>query len=137
MICRVLKKTLQPVGFDGFQFKHSSMDNLPESILAPMHRNPGGGLQYTWDGTAPLIPAWELRLELITGSGYRQGVFSLLRVHIENPLLLDVNLLGYEFRMALSSAVQRAMNRIPTAASSEVREKFAVTAKVASASSSD
>jgi UDP-GlcNAc:undecaprenyl-phosphate/decaprenyl-phosphate GlcNAc-1-phosphate transferase len=137
MICRVLKKTLQPVGFDGFRFKHSSMDNLPESILTPMQRDPGGGLQYSWDGTAPPVPAWELRLELITGSGYRLGVFSLLRVHIENPLLLDVNLLSYEFRMALSSAVQRAMNRIPTAAGSELREKFAVTVKVASALSSD
>jgi hypothetical protein len=77
------------------------------------------------------------QLELITGSSYKLGVFSLLRVHIENPLLLDVNLLGCEFRMALSSAVQRAMNRIPTAVSSEVHEKFAITVKAASASSSD
>jgi UDP-GlcNAc:undecaprenyl-phosphate GlcNAc-1-phosphate transferase len=137
MICRVLKKTLQPVGFDGFQFKHSSMDNLPESIFTPMQRNPGGGLQYGWNGAATSDQAWELRLELITGSGYRLGVFSLLRVHIENPLLLDVNLLSCEFRVALSSAVQRAMNGIPTAACSEVRQESAVTVRAASAPSSD
>jgi UDP-GlcNAc:undecaprenyl-phosphate GlcNAc-1-phosphate transferase len=137
MICRVLKKTLQTVGFDGFQFKHSSMDNLPESIFTPMQRNPGGGLQYGWNGTATSDQAWELRLELITGSGYRLGVFSLLRVHIENPLLLDVNLLSYEFRVALSSAVQRAMKGIPTTAYSEARQESAVTVRAASASSSD
>ena len=137
MICRVLKKTLQPVGFDGFQFKNSSMENLPESFLTPMQRNPGGGLRYGWDGTAGPDPAWELRLELITGSGYKLGVFSLLRVHIENPLSLDVNLLSYEFRMALSSAIQRALNSIPASARSGVRKEFAVTAKAASASSSD
>jgi UDP-GlcNAc:undecaprenyl-phosphate GlcNAc-1-phosphate transferase len=137
MICRVLKKSLQPIGFDGFQFKQSSMDNLPESICAPMQRNPAGGLQYGWNGAATTVPAWELQLELITGAGNRLGVFSFLRVHIENRLLLDVNLLSYEFRIALSSAVQRATNRIPTAASSEVREKFAITVKAASASSSD
>jgi len=137
MICRVLRKNLQPVGFDGFQFKNSSMDNLPESFFTPMQRNQGGGLQYGWDGEAVSDAAWGLRLELITSSGHRLGFLFLFRTHIENPLLLDVNLLSYEFRMALSSAVQRAINGIPASTRSGVRKEFAVTAKAASASSSD
>jgi UDP-GlcNAc:undecaprenyl-phosphate GlcNAc-1-phosphate transferase len=137
MICQVLKKTLEPVGFDGFQFKNSSMDNLPESIFAPMHRNPNGGMLYSWNGVGTLAPAWELRLGLVTSAGYSLGVFSLLRVHIENTLLLDVNLLNHEFRLALSSAVHRALSKIPAAASPEMRDKFSVTVKAATASSSD
>ena len=137
MICRVLKKTLQPVGFDGFQFKYPAVEGFSEASFAPMRRAPGGGLQHSWDGEAVSDAAWGLRLELITSSGHRLGFLFLFRTHIENPLLLDVNLLSYEFRMALSSAVQRVMNRIPTAASSDVPEKFAVTVRAASASSSD
>jgi len=137
MICRVLEKSLQPVGFDGFQFKYPPVESFSESSFAPMRRAPGGGLQHSWDGEAVSDAAWGLRLELITSSGHRLGFLFLFRTHIENPLLLDVNLLSYEFRMALSSAVQRAMNRIPTAASSKVREKFAVTVRAASASSLD
>lgn len=137
MICRALEKSLQPVGFDGFQFKYPAVESFSESSFAPMRRAPGGGLQHSWDGEAVSDAAWGLRLGLITRSGHKLGFLFLFRTHIENPLLLDVNLLNYEFRMALSSAVQRAMNRIPTAASSEVREKFAVTVRAASASSSD
>lgn len=137
MICRALEKGLQPVGFDGFQFKYPAVESFPESSFAPMRHAPGGVLRHSWDGEAVSDAAWGLRLELITSSGHRLGFLFLFRTHIENPLLLDVNLLSYEFRMALSSAVQRAMNGIPTAASSEVREKFAVTVRAASASSSD
>jgi len=137
MICRVLEKSLQPVGFDGFQFKYPAVESFSESSFAPMRRAPGGGLQHSWDGEAVSDAAWGLQLELITSSGHRLGFLFLFRTHIENPLLLDVNLLSYGFRMALSSAIQRAMNRIPASVRSGVREEFAVTAKAASASPSD
>ncbi len=118
-------------------FKYPAVESFSELSFAPMRRAPGGGLQHSWDGEAVSDAAWGLRLELITSSGHRLGFLFLFRTHIENPLLLDVNLLSYEFRMALSSAVQRAINGIPASTRSGVRKEFAVTAKAASASSSD
>jgi len=70
-------------------------------------------------------------------SGSQVGLFVSISDTHRKPALLDVNLLGYEFRMALSSAVQRAVNRIPASAWSDVCEEFTVTAKAASASISD
>src|SRR5713101_7068555 len=71
MICRVLEKSLQPVGFDGFQFKYPAVESFSELSFAPMRRAPGGGLQHSWDGEAVSDAAWGLQLELITSSGHR------------------------------------------------------------------
>jgi UDP-GlcNAc:undecaprenyl-phosphate GlcNAc-1-phosphate transferase len=133
-ICKALKNALQPVGFDAFQLKSSTTSGISESFFAPLRRIPDGGLQYCWCDTAVLDPAWELRLELTMNSGYRMGYFSLLRMQVERPLLLDVDLFSNEFRNALSTAFFRAMNQIHVSATTAVREVSLPTAKVASIS---
>jgi hypothetical protein len=134
-ICRILKTTLQPAGFDGFELKISSTDGLPELSIAPLRYTSDGGLQYWWDDAAGQNPAWELRLELVTSSGLRVAHVSLFRTHVENPLLVDVDLFSYEFRTALSGALHRAMNPIQVSPRRGLREGSAPAAKVASISS--
>jgi hypothetical protein len=67
-------------------------------------------------------------------SGYRMGYFSLFRMQVENPLLLDVDLFNNDFRNALSNAFFRAMNQIQVPATAVVHEVSLPTAKVASIS---
>ncbi len=43
MICRILKETLQPLGFNGFQFRNFSVDLSPESFLTPLRRDSSWG----------------------------------------------------------------------------------------------
>jgi UDP-GlcNAc:undecaprenyl-phosphate/decaprenyl-phosphate GlcNAc-1-phosphate transferase len=133
-ICKALKNALQPVGFDGFQLTNSSTSDISESFFAPLRRAPDGGLRYCWCDTTTPDPAWELRLELIMNSGYRMGYFSLFRMQVENPLLLDVDLFNNDFRDALSNAFFRAMNQIQVPATAVVHEVSLPTAKVASIS---
>jgi len=133
-ICKALTNALQPVGFDGFQLKNSSTSGISESFFAPLRRVPDGGLQYCWYDKAIAEPAWELRLELIMSSGYRMGYFSLFRMQVESPLLVDVELFNSEFRNALSDAFFRAINQTQVRAATEVREVSLPTAKVASIS---
>lgn len=133
MICRILKATLQPVGFDGFGLQNSSTNGISDSFFAPLRRAADGGLQYCWDDAASPEPAWELKLELAaTDSGYPMGHFSLFRTAVTHPLLVDVDLFNYEFRNALSRAVYRAMNRIQLSPGHQVREISAPAAKIVS-----
>jgi UDP-GlcNAc:undecaprenyl-phosphate GlcNAc-1-phosphate transferase len=133
-ICKALKNALQPVGFDGFQLKNSSTSGISESFFAPLQRATDGGLQYCWCTKSVADPAWELRLELTMSSGYRMGYFSLLRMQVESPLLVDVDLFNKDFRNALSNAVFRAINQIQVCEASEVRGVSLPTPKVASIS---
>jgi UDP-GlcNAc:undecaprenyl-phosphate/decaprenyl-phosphate GlcNAc-1-phosphate transferase len=135
-ICRILKNTLQPAGFGGFQLLISSTDGLSEVFFAPLRYTPDGGLQYWWDDAARQN-AWELRLELVKSSGLRGAHVShvsLFRTHVETPLLVDVDLFSGEFRTALSGALHRAMNPIQVSARRGMREGSVPAAKVASIS---
>jgi UDP-GlcNAc:undecaprenyl-phosphate/decaprenyl-phosphate GlcNAc-1-phosphate transferase len=134
VICRILQRTLQPVGFDGFHLENSSTDGISELFFAPLRRPPNGGLRYCWYEASSPEPAWELRIELTTRSGDRIGYFSLFRTGIESPLLVDVDLFSYEFRSALSGAMHRAVSRIQVSA---MREGSAPAARFAFDSSAD
>ena len=135
-MCRILESTLQPLGFDGFQIKNSSMDNISERFVGPLRRTADDGFRYCWHETTSADHPWELRLELITSSGYRMGHFSLFRTWIRDPLLLDVDLFSYEFRSALSGALHRTLKRIQVSARREVRS-VSTSAAVASVLSTD
>jgi hypothetical protein len=135
-ICRILESALQPLGFDGFKLKNSLMGCISERFVAPLRRTADDGFQYSWYETTSPDPPWELRLELITSSGYRMGHFSLFRTWIKDPLLLDVDLFSCEFRSALSGALHRTLIRIQVSARREVRGG-STSAVVASALSTD
>jgi UDP-GlcNAc:undecaprenyl-phosphate/decaprenyl-phosphate GlcNAc-1-phosphate transferase len=133
-ICKVLKNTLQPVGFDGFEFKDSSSTGISEAFFAPLRRATDDGLRYCWCDMPVSDPAWELRLELMMSSGHRMGRFSLFRMNAEDPLLVDVDLFNNDFRNALSNAFFRAINQMQICTTAEMQEISLPAAKVASIS---
>jgi UDP-GlcNAc:undecaprenyl-phosphate GlcNAc-1-phosphate transferase len=136
-ICRILESTLKPLGFDGFQLENTSIYGISERFVSPLQQTADDGFRYFWCETASPDPPWELRLELITSSGYRMGHFSLFRTWIKNPLLLDVDLFSCEFRSALSEALHRTLNRIQVSARREARELSVSSATISSALSAD
>ena len=128
-----LEDTLHPVGFDGFQFKNSSVNNLPEPLLAPLHMTPGGEFRCSWAEFETSEPAWEIHLQLLTSTGCNWGHFSLFSTHPRKLLFVDLNLLNSDFRTNLCEALQCAMNRAQLAASSHEVDKPDNAASAASA----
>ncbi len=114
-ICRILRDTLQPLGFDGFYFRNSSLDHVPDSFLTSLRPDPNGGLRCCWAHLDTNEPAWELKVELMTSSGDKWGYFSLFRIRAGELLLVDLNLLTAAFRTVLSDALQRAMTPLQAA----------------------
>ena len=94
-------------------------------------------MQLHRDDTGSNESIWELRLDLYGEPHHRLGHISLLRTRLDNPLLVDFNLLSREFRTALSNAVLRSMNGHASAALVRGPGTRARAAKATSAASSD
>jgi hypothetical protein len=58
------------------------------------------------------VPEWELKLELSSSSGSKLADLYLLRERASDPVLVDMSLLGGEFRTAVSGAVDRTISRV-------------------------
>jgi UDP-GlcNAc:undecaprenyl-phosphate/decaprenyl-phosphate GlcNAc-1-phosphate transferase len=133
-MCQTLKDALEPLGFDGFLISGPYLDELSQSSFAPFRRISDGRLRYDWGGYRSAKPEWELSFDLLTGSGYKWGQFSVFRECFEEPLLVDINLLSGEFRRTLTDAAHRAVAH----AQSTVRERRAKDAHlIAKAASAD
>jgi UDP-GlcNAc:undecaprenyl-phosphate GlcNAc-1-phosphate transferase len=107
-MCKILRDTLEPIGFDAVRFLTSGKNGFSSSILQPMHYLPDGTLLFSWFEHEIAETPWELKLELIAGSTSRWGYISLIRMSDENPLPLDLNMLNEEFRSSLCGAIERA-----------------------------
>jgi UDP-GlcNAc:undecaprenyl-phosphate GlcNAc-1-phosphate transferase len=135
MLCGILRSSLHSIGFDGFRLERHLAARFAESPLMPLQRTQQGELQLFWDDEGRSESIWELRLELSADPHHRLGCFSLLRVGLESPLLVDFNLLSCEFRMALSNAVLRTMNGHGSPALLAAQGNGASSVKVVSAAS--
>ena len=133
MLCGILQNSLHSVGFDGFRLERHLAERFAEFPLLPLQRTQDGELQLFWDNEGNSESVWELRLELSADPQHRLGCFSLLRIGVDTPLLVDFNLLSCEFRMALSNAVLRTMNLNPSLALLTTPGNGASSVKVASA----
>lgn len=112
LMCKILRDTLEPIGFDAVRFLKSGKNGFSSSILQPMRYSPDGSWLFSWFEHEIVEPPWELKLELINGSTNRWGYLSLIRMSNQNPLPLDLNMLTAEFRCALSDAIGRATARL-------------------------
>jgi hypothetical protein len=132
-LCSTLEGSLRPIGFDGFRFRNSLANNLPEPLLAPLLITPGGGYRCSWTESETSDPAWEIQLQLLTSTGCDWGQFSLFSSHPGKLLFVDLNLLNSEFRTNLFDALQCAMNHAQLAASGREVDDFGNAASAASA----
>ena len=135
MLCGILRNSLHSIGFDGFRLERHLAERFADFPLMPLQRTQEGELQLFWDDEGRSESIWELRLELSTGPDHRLGRFSLLRIGVDSPLLVDFNLLSCEFRMALSYAVLRTMNGHSSPALLSKQGNGASSVKVVSAAS--
>jgi UDP-GlcNAc:undecaprenyl-phosphate/decaprenyl-phosphate GlcNAc-1-phosphate transferase len=111
-ICAILRDTLEPIGFDAISLETETREPLPIAPLYPLQPGPDGRLVFHWSALEVHAPAWELRLEMTTGSHHRLGYLSLIRSHSSEPLALDVNVLTDGFQSSLSEAIDRAFLQI-------------------------
>ena len=111
-ICAILSETLRPAGFDGIQLQMSHPNGFPSSYFQPMRYEHDGKLLLGWTSHGLDNPPWELRLELITDSHERWGYLSLLRMSDGHAIVLDLNALAGDFRVALSRALDRACTQM-------------------------
>lgn len=114
-ICDVLKKTLQPIGFDGIRLQMLHPNGFAPSSFQPLAFVSDGSLLYNWSSGETGETPWELRLELLTSAYDKWGYVTLIRMSDANTLLLDVNALTPEFRTSLSNAINRACARMEAA----------------------
>lgn len=133
LFCKILKDSLQSVGFDGFRLGNSLKDGFSEVADYALELTDDGEIQLLWDSEGKRDSSWELRFELNAENQRRIGYFSLLRVRTESPLLVDLNLLSRDFRNALSQALLRTSGQMRARTRKSALEK--VHAKAASSAS--
>jgi UDP-GlcNAc:undecaprenyl-phosphate GlcNAc-1-phosphate transferase len=122
-LCSILKDNLHPVGFDGFQFKSSSVDKLPEALLVPLRPAIGGEFRFSWAEFETSEPGWEIHLQLVSTAGRNWGRFSLFSGHPEKLLFVDLNYLNSTFRTNLFEALQSGISQALLAAPRQEVEK--------------
>jgi UDP-GlcNAc:undecaprenyl-phosphate/decaprenyl-phosphate GlcNAc-1-phosphate transferase len=113
-ICKILRETLQPIGFDGIRLKNLGNGHLPASSVHPLKYDSEGGLLFTWSEWKTDDPQpGEWRSELVISSHATLGHVSLFRVAAaDEDLQMELDILSEDFRTALSKAIGRVMNRV-------------------------
>jgi len=112
-LCAILQAALDSIGFCGMAISFPQVDWMDEASLFPLRQEGGGVCSHVWASRGSLPPQWELRLGLTSSSGGKFGDLYLFRPRASDPLFVDMNLLGNEFRISVSCAVERAIGRIP------------------------
>jgi len=107
-ICKILETAFEANDFDAFRLGiHPPADWFEE----PRGFLPDSCAYHTWQKD-PLANAlsgrWTLTLELRTSRDQPQGFFSIYRLRDDQPLMIDLNLIGARFSTALANALQRA-----------------------------
>jgi UDP-GlcNAc:undecaprenyl-phosphate GlcNAc-1-phosphate transferase len=112
-ICEILTETFRTNEFDRVQLRLSPWGR--EAIRRTGESYDTQSL-YVWERTASNltqeprgVPSWSLALDLLDYDGQMVGVFTAFRSCARNPLLVDVNLLTFEFRTALGDAIDRLL----------------------------
>ncbi len=107
-ICEILEAAFEANDFDAFRLGiHPAADRFGEV----RHHDCSDSCPYhTWQKnrrTNALAGKWNLTLELRTSTERSQGFLSMYRVRDDQPLLIDLNLVGYSFSTALANALDR------------------------------
>ncbi|MBZ5701419.1 MAG: undecaprenyl/decaprenyl-phosphate alpha-N-acetylglucosaminyl 1-phosphate transferase [Acidobacteriia bacterium] len=108
-ICKVVRTTLEPLGFAGVCFQLDAKNGASNGLFAPLRDDGNGGLWCYWGDELARRPEWELRLELAPLEEQSLGKVSLFRSSCAEPICVDSHLLCSAFRVALSGAVDRAL----------------------------
>jgi hypothetical protein len=114
VICGVLEEALASAGFCGISISFPQIEYVDEVSLLPLRRDGMNRYSHFWVELDQARPEWELRLELKSSSGSKLADLYLLRGRASDPFLIDVNLLGDEYRAAMSDMIARTISRVLT-----------------------
>ena len=111
-ICEILEDAFESNDFDAFRLGiHPPADWFRGGLY---HGSSDSCAYHTWQKNSrdnALAGRWNLTLELRTSANRPQGFFSMYRVRDDQPLMIDVNLLGSRFSTALANALERAFDQ--------------------------
>ncbi len=106
-LCEILRETLLPLGFDGFQFEFQN-DAWPRQLVSAPRYDHDDFLSQSATRDLAREAHWKLKLSLSTASGNPCGSLWLYRNSCDKAFLLDLNLLSGEFQAALGCALERS-----------------------------
>jgi UDP-GlcNAc:undecaprenyl-phosphate/decaprenyl-phosphate GlcNAc-1-phosphate transferase len=104
-LCRTLQELLDPAGFCGVALSFPRNMGMDESFFFPLRLGAVNRYFHYWAEIDRPAPEWELKLELSSAAGPKVADLYLFCERASNPILVDMNLLGGEFRTAIADAV--------------------------------
>jgi hypothetical protein len=110
-ICQVLKENLQPIGIDGVRLRVPVYGNVPTRWLRPLRPDSDGQLFFSWARRQNSPIAWQYSLHN-PGAPEGCGTVSVFRVKPLKRLYPDAAVFSDDFKVILSSAIERASKRI-------------------------
>jgi UDP-GlcNAc:undecaprenyl-phosphate/decaprenyl-phosphate GlcNAc-1-phosphate transferase len=110
-ICQVLKENLQPMGIDGIRLKVPAYGTVPSRWLRPLRPDSEGQLLFSWSRRRNSSIAWQHSLQI---SSPRENCTeaSVFRVKPVKRSYPDAEVFSDDFKMTLSTAIERATKRI-------------------------
>jgi len=108
-ICEILETAFEGNDFDAFRL---GIHPPADWFCGVSYRGSSDSCAYhSWQknprGNA-LAGKWNLTLELRSSTHRAQGFFSMYRINDDRPLMIDLNLVGFNFSTALANALERA-----------------------------
>lgn len=110
-ICQVLKENLQPMGIDGIRLKVPGSGAVPARWLRPLRPNPEGQLLFSWARRRNSPIVWQHSLQIPSGPENCIAA-SLFRQKTVRRFCPDAEIFSDDFKMTLSTAIERATKRI-------------------------
>jgi hypothetical protein len=111
-ICQVLKENLQPIGIDGVRLKVPASGMVPSRWMRPLRPDSDGHLRFSWSrhrGNGRIV--WQHSLQ-ITPPHENGAAPSVFRVGPGKHSFPDTTVFSDDFKMTLSTAIERATKRI-------------------------
>ena len=111
-ICQVLKQNLQPIGIDGIRLQVPGSGTMPTRWPRPLRPDSDGQLRFSWSrhrGNSRIV--WQYSLQ-ITPAPENALAASVFRVTPGKHSYPDAAVFSDDFKMTLSTAIERASKRI-------------------------
>jgi UDP-GlcNAc:undecaprenyl-phosphate/decaprenyl-phosphate GlcNAc-1-phosphate transferase len=113
-LCQVLKENLQPIGVDGIRIKLLARGAVPPIALRPLRPDSHGQLLFSWSRRRHGSIVWQYSLQL-PASPEPCMQASVFRLKSARPYYPNTEVFSDDFKMKLSTAIERAAKRIDVA----------------------
>lgn len=106
-LCKVLRETLEPLGFSGCRLWLADEAELAEPQPSEFQLNGRSQYTYHWATAAGEQNGWEMTIFLNRNGGEALGSLTIYKPHGPEEVLVDINVLTSAFPAALADRVAR------------------------------